>query len=348
MIRCSRRSLNLIALALVSAAGLWPGRVLGQVEVLTVAYHDWPQSVEISNADVRVVVVPAIGRIMYFGFQGGQNVLWNDPDQNGRVLPTGSAFQEDGAYTWTNFGGDKVWPTEQDAFERINGHGWPPDHWFDGGRHTVQILRDGVRLASPLSGYNGARSVRTIRLAPQGSRLTIHQELEKVAPAARKELEPLEYTIWNVTQIVPPEQVLFPLNPHSGLENRFRAWDETAAGNFRVEGDIGIFVPDGEDSQKSGADSDRWLAAIVGQTVVAEFFRRDSTQPYPDGGLSAEAYTCLDYTELELLSPLRSLRVGEAMSFSIRWELHRLPQDARTPGARRQAALEWLWAVSGR
>jgi len=75
-----------------------------------------------------VVVVPAIGRIMYFGLQDGRNVLWHDPAQYGRVLPTGGAFRENGEFVWTNFGGDKVWPTEQSEFQRINGHAWPPDH----------------------------------------------------------------------------------------------------------------------------------------------------------------------------------------------------------------------------
>ena len=339
---CWRRWVRMVLMGVCCV----PIGALGQVEVRTIEYCDWPESVEITNADARVVVVPAIGRIMYFGFRDDDNILWNDASQYGRVLPPGGAFEEDGKYAWTNFGGDKVWPTEQDQFERINGHAWPPDHWFDGGAHALQVLPDGVRISSPVSEYSGARSVRTIRMAPQGSRVTIHQELEKVKPAARDELEPLSFTIWNVTQILSPEEVLFPLNPHSGLQKRFRPWDDTAEDHFEIEGDIGIFVPDDEDSQKVGADTDRWLAAIVGTTVMAEFFRRDSTQSYPDGGMSAEAFSCLDYTELELLSPLTCLHIGEAMSFAISWELNRLPRDAQTPEARRQAAVTWLWAVS--
>ena len=112
--------------------------------------------------------------------------------------------------------------------------------------------------------------------------------------------------------------------------------------NFTIEGDIGIFVPDPEEAQKTGADSDRWLAGIVGDVVMAEFFRRDGTQRYPDGGLSAEVYTCPDYTELELLSPWVYLQVGETLTHEIAWELHRLPASADTPQARRQAAVEWL------
>ena len=68
-------------------------------------------SIEIANPEVRVVVVPAIGRIMYYGFVGGENILWSDPELHGQVLPDGQPnVDEEGQYVWTNFGGDKSGP----------------------------------------------------------------------------------------------------------------------------------------------------------------------------------------------------------------------------------------------
>ena len=272
---------------------------MAQVTVEEIKYEGWANSIEIANPDVRVVVVPAIGRIMHYGLAGGENILWSDPKLHGQVLP-------------------------------------------DGAVHEVELLPQGVVIASPVSEYNGARSVCEIRLAEQGTRVEIHQRIEKLAAA---KVEPLRYTIWNVTQIQPPEQPLNPLNPHSHFDLRYHPFgfaESAAMGNFTIEGDIGIFVPDPEEAQKTGADSDRWLAGIVGDVVMAEFFRRDGTQSYPDGGLSAEVYTCPDYTELELLSPWVYLQVGETLTHEIAWELHRLPAVAETPEARRQAAVEWL------
>jgi hypothetical protein len=319
--------------------------VAAQVKVRKIEYQGWKNSVEIANGQVRVVVVPAIGRIMHYGFADGENILWEDPQHYGKTLKGEPYRDEEGKFAWTNFGGDKVWPNQQSEFAAINGHAWPPDHFFDGGEHQAELLEDGVRLQSAVSQYNGARSVREIRLAAQGTRLSIRQRLEKVQPAAKEELEPLRYTIWNVTQIRPPEQTLYPLNPHSHFDLRFHPFgfqESTAMGNFTIKGDIGIFVPDAEKAQKTGADSDRWLAGIVGNTVIAEFFKRDSTQPYPDGGLSAEVYTCPDYTELELLSPWVRLQVGEALEHPIAWELYRLLAHLKTPEEKRGAAVEWL------
>jgi len=319
--------------------------VAAQVEVQKVEYLGWKDAIEISNSDAKLVVVPQIGRIMHYGLRGGENIIWSDPSFHGQVLPNGEPNKdEDGAYIWTNFGGDKVWPNEQSEFEKINGHSWPPDHAFDGGQHEVELLPDGVIITSPVSDYNGARSIREIRLAAQGTRVEIGQKIEKVKEAS---VEPLRYTIWNVTQIKPPEQTFYPLNPHSHFDMRYFPFgfaESAAMRNFTIKGDIGIFVPDPVEAQKTGADSDRWLAGIVGDVVMAEFFRRDGTQRYPDGGLSAEVYTCADYTELELLSPWVYLEVGQVLEHPIAWELEKLPAKAQTPEDRREAALEWLRA----
>lgn len=148
-----------------------------------------------------------------------------------------------------------------------------------------------------------------------------------------------------MTQIVPAEQSLYLLNPSSKLDRRYHPFGSaksTVIKNFTIIGDIGIFVPDPAQCQKTGADSDRWLAAVVGNVVMAELFRRDATQHYPDGGLSAEVYTCTDYTELELLSPWVYLEVGQVLEHPIAWELHRLPDNLETPDQRRVAAIDWL------
>jgi hypothetical protein len=325
----------------------------GQVQVGHITYQGWDDAVELKNGDARLVVVPQISRIMYYGLSDGENILWDDAEHYGKVLPGEPFKDEEGASEWTNFGGDKVWPNQQSEFEAINGRVWPPDHYFDGGIHHVDLLEDGVVITSPLSPYNGARSTRTIRLAAHGSRVTIDQRLEKLAAADQDDLEPLRYTIWNVTQIRYPEQTLYPLNPHSALEGGLHLfnWGDTdkamaeqkkvVAANVKIEDGIGIFKPHPVKAQKTGADSDRWLAGIVGQTAIAEFFRRDGTQMYPDGGLSAEVYTCDRYTELELLSPWVHLEIGETLDFTIEWELYAIPEQAQTPAGRRRAVVAW-------
>jgi len=339
--------IRIMALALWAAAIAFSSpSAQGEVRVRTVAWNGWTGAVELVNAETRLVVVPAIGRIMHYSFADGENVLWTDPALYGATTPTnGPARDAAGNPAWVNFGGDKVWANQQDEFASINGYAWPPDPWFDGARQDSRLLPDGVVLTSPVSDFNGARCVREIRLAATGTRVTIEQTIEKVRTGRRPELEPVRYTVWNVTQIRPPEQILFPLRADSVFTNGFRIYegDPQATANFRAEDGVGLFRPDATGvSQKAGADGTPWLAAIVGDTVIAEFFRREEGRPYPDGGAGAKIYTCNDYTELELLSPLLPLKPGERLCHTIAWELHRLPPDAPTPDARRAAALVWL------
>lgn len=316
--------------------------VMAGTDVAEIDYQGWKRSIEISNGHAKLVVVPAIGRIMHYGFIDGANILWSDPSLHGQTLAGEPKRNKAGKYVWTNFGGDKVWPNEQSDFKRINGYSWPPDHWFDGGPHQIEMLGDGVIMTSAVSNYNGARSIRTIQLAPTGSRVNIGQQIEKLQTARA---EPLRYTIWSVTQLIPPREVLFNLNPLSKFSLGYYVFPSsraTALKNFKLEGRIGVFLPDPLKCQKTGADSNHWLAAIVDNTVIAQFFRRVPAQSYPDGGLSAEVFTCPNYTELEVLSPLMTLQVGQRMQFSISWELHRLEDGFGTAEQRRAAALDWL------
>jgi hypothetical protein len=309
--------------------------------VQQITYSGWKNSIEITNDQARVVVVPAIGRIMFYGFLDGDNILYNNAVYAGKTLPSNQPYMENGTMAWANFGGDKVWPTQQSEWPETNGHAWPPDHWFDGGAHTATLIENGVEITSGVSNYCGARSIRTIVLDPQGTRLTIHQKIEKLKKAQVLSTEPIHHTIWNITQIRPPSQTLFNLNPSSRFPTRYYLFDNGAGKNFTVDGTTGVFVPDPANSQKAGCDSDLWLAAIVGNTVIGEFYSFQTGAAYPDGGLSAEVYTCPQYTELELLSSFNQLAVGGQMESTIYWDLKQLSKGL-SQQAQRDAAVQWL------
>ena len=313
----------------------------GEVTITKIPYKGWQDSYEMTNGLVNVVIVPAIGRIMFYGYVDDTNILWDDPALYGKTLPYGQPYKVNGNLTWANFGGDKVWPTEQSQFPAINGHSWPPDHWFDGGAHKAEEITNGVRITSQVSKYCGAQSVREIVLDPNSTALSIHQTIKKITRAEKSSVEPIDYTIWNVTQIRPPRMALFNLNPNSKISNRLYLWQREAGSSVTTIGDVASLIPHPTNSQKAGADSDYWLGAIVGNVVIGEFFRLQAGT-YPDDGLSAEVYTSPQYTELELLSPFARLNTGESTHFDISWRLFKLPSDATTVSQKREAAVEWL------
>ena len=311
------------------------------VTVTRITYNGWADSYELTNAEVRAVVVPAVGRIMYYSLKNDKNLLWNDARLNGVTLPSGQPYKENGVVAWANFGGDKVWPTEQSKFPDINGYAWPPDHWFDGGAHQAEEIAGGVRIISGVSDFCGARCIREITLSDSSTELSIRQTIRKERRARKSSVEPIEFTVWNVTQIRNPQAAIFNLNPNSALSEGVYFWSNEARANYRRRGAVGLFTPSSSVAQKAGADSDHWLGAIVDNVVIGEFFRR---QPgvHPDGDLSAEVFTSPQYTELELLSPLTKLSVGQEIRHDIVWRLHALPASARTLDEKIDAAVVWL------
>src|SRR5436853_5292704 len=122
-----RQKLFLVALA----AGLFwlPLKNLGAVVVRTSVkranYHQWPDSLILSNGRVEAVIVPAIGRVMQFRFAGEEDgPFWENRALDG-IKP------EPESKEWGNFGGDKTWPAPQSDWPKLTSRAWPPPVAFD-------------------------------------------------------------------------------------------------------------------------------------------------------------------------------------------------------------------------
>src|SRR5262245_43962467 len=81
------------------------------VTIARTNYHGWPEAYVMSNGKVTAVVVPAIGRVMQFGFAGEEGVFWENRALDGR-LADGQLLVW-AAKDWVNFGGDKTWPAPE-------------------------------------------------------------------------------------------------------------------------------------------------------------------------------------------------------------------------------------------
>src|SRR5678815_2559704 len=77
-----------------------------RVTITRTNYHGWPDAYVMGNGKVAAVIVPAIGRVMQFGFVGEDGVLWENRALDGRFAD-GSLFVW-AAKDWVNFGGDKT------------------------------------------------------------------------------------------------------------------------------------------------------------------------------------------------------------------------------------------------
>ncbi|HEY0866367.1 MAG TPA: hypothetical protein VGE01_03255, partial [Fimbriimonas sp.] len=123
---------------LLAGASLLQVGAQTEVTVASENYRGWAGSYRLSNNRIEMVVVPQIGRIMYLGFKGGKNLLWEHPSLGG---VNGNLGQ--GEYQY--FGGDKLWVAPQSNWN------WPPDQSVDGAPWEAKSTQDGIILTSPVS-----------------------------------------------------------------------------------------------------------------------------------------------------------------------------------------------------
>jgi hypothetical protein len=117
-------------------------------------YHGWKDAWRISNGACELIIVPQVNRVMYFGLIGSPSALWNNDSLAGQV-------QLSDDHQWHNFGGDKVWPTQQDWWKRFSDRqGWPPPYTFDAAPAVAEAIPNGVRITTQKSPDYGTRTVR--------------------------------------------------------------------------------------------------------------------------------------------------------------------------------------------
>jgi hypothetical protein len=151
--------------------------------------------------------------------------------------------------------------------------------------------------------------------------------------------EPLLLSIWNVTQLQPPDAMFIPLNSQSVYKQNFH-WINPPKNEsplvkitptlLQVRPSVGVST---KNSYKIGADSPvTALAAVFDGVAMIEKATRSDGE-YPDGavggaGFPVEVYNNGDalenYIELELLSPLHLFKNGDRYQHTVRWSLHQL------------------------
>lgn len=291
------------------------------VGTITPTVYEGRTAFRLSDGRTEAVVVPEIGRVMRYGFVGGSNWLWNSPQKTY------------GKNEWKNWGGDKTWPAPQQWWPAIAQRSWPPDPAWDGNSHRAKILPNHhLQMTSEVAKGFGARVVREFWFEQNGE-FAIAQTVEKVKG------EPLLLSIWNVTQIEPPDAIFLPLNSQSVYKNNFH-WlvppksespiVQITPTLLQVRPTVGVST---KNSYKIGADTPVVAVAAVkdGVAMIEKATREDGE--YPDGavggaGFPVEVYNNGDakenYAELELLSPLHLFKKGDRYQHIVRWSLHRL------------------------
>ncbi|MFQ6133914.1 MAG: DUF4380 domain-containing protein [Armatimonadota bacterium] len=304
------------------------GGAAAAVAASEMQYHGW-KALRLSNGIITVVAVPDIGgRVMEYKLKA-HPFLWVNPAEFGKLYDPPKTEKE---RTWHNYGGYKIWPAPQSDW-----HG-PPDPLgsaLDAGRWKGEITgRDGqtgvLKLVSPADKeVTGLQITRELTLHSGTTRLTVKETFKNVSDEDRT------WSIWDITQVPgslskgkkssPEARIYFPLNPASKFGKGFYEIIEGGSSQWLPEVAPGLVgVKYLHQTGKIGADSQAgWITYVdeKHQYTYAKRFRVDRTGNYPDKGSTVEVYTSgdLSYMEVEVLSPLTTLKPGDSFSFTTDW-----------------------------
>jgi hypothetical protein len=249
---------------------------------------------------------------MQFRFKGGENTFWENPLVYGKAPNIKSE-----AWGYFGAGGDKTWPAPQSEWEKITGRGWPPPGTFDSIPVTARVNRSEVTLISPIDPFYGIRFYRKITLEPEKAVMKVTTTYEKVKGKSK------DVSVWIVTQLRDPVAVYAALPEASIFPEGYNKQSEDLPANLKVDNGLLSLTRDRNKSHKIGCDASTllWMGEKVAVRIDSP---RVSGASYPDNNSSAEIYTNLDpkaYVELEFLSTLKTLRVGEKMDLTTTYTL---------------------------
>lgn len=314
-----------IGCLLVLFSGLWEildndfsfAKTAVQGKVQKIRYREWPDSIVLGNGKVEAVIVPAIGRVMQFRFAGEEDgPFWENAELFGKSPDPKSQ-------TWGNFGGDKTWPAPQSDWPKITPRGWPPPQAFDSMPVTAEIrltpLTKMVELISLIDSHYGIRTRRLVVVDNKRPQMTITTSYEKV------EGDPVTVGVWIITQLKDPQAVHIFLPKNTIFAEGYTKQSKQLPAGLNHQGRLLSLTRDPKISTKIGTDASS-LVWIGEKYTLRIDSPRAANETYPDQGSSAEVYTNPDplkYVELEMLGPLKTMKVGDRIEHNNTYTLSR-------------------------
>lgn len=280
-----------------------------------IKWGGWENVYRIWNHTVQVLVLADVGpRIIWYGFQGGENILHEVADDAGRL----------GGTEFRIYGGHRLWVSPE------------VDRTYFPDNRPVSVQEQGKRLrfTAPIEDIAPGTHLQKeleLELEQTGSRVHL---LHRVINCDR---EVTALAAWAPTMMRAGGRAVLPLPPRAPMDKDhlrpagpFTLWSYTdftdprwrlgtdyiqlvqcsnPTGRFQ-EQMTGIFNPHG------------WGAYFRAGTL---FVKRAPVIPnavYPDYGCNFELFTNCDFLELETLGPMVVLKSGEQVTHPEVWELH--------------------------
>lgn len=306
---------------------------MSKIKIQTIAYKGWQHAIEITNSDIKIIIVPEVGRILSFSFINSENIFYENKTLEGVTFNNGTYFKKEEKIAAPDIGGNRVLPCSEDYFHLITGSRHVPDPIINAHSYNASILNNGVVLKSPISSLLGIEINRTITIDEEGCKVYIAQELIKKQAAKNKILEKIPLTIWSLSKIKTPNNSFTKTAKNSVFKDGFTIskWPDAknyAEENASLDNCIVTLKSSKKHPQKIGTDSRKWVAASYKDNLFVEQFSFNDEASYPDNGTSVTIFGNQLFTELECLSPEKTLLIGEKITYNLTWSLFKIEEKS--------------------
>lgn len=276
------------------------------MKIETVSYKGWNECIQISNNQIKLIVTTQVGpRIIFFGYQDGDNLFYENPAQLGTT----------GGEAWKMYGGHRFWQAPE-VLETT----YAPDN------SPVKVEQDDatVRFIAPVD-QSGIQKMIGISLENEINRVTVKHEISNHNSA------PITLAPWALSVMHPGGKAVIPLN--LGYEMQFlpthalSLWGYTSMADPRWSwGERFIMLnqePESSKPQKIGClNRYGWAGYVIRGTLFVKYFGYKTGANYPDINCNFEAYTNNEMLELESLGPLTMLKPGQSVTHDEAWAVY--------------------------
>jgi len=293
---------------------------VGGIRAEETEHNRWKKAFRIYNDTVQLVVLTEVGpRILFFGFQGGDNEFHEVREHAG----------ERGDQTFRVYGGHRLWVAPE--IPRT----YYPDNAPVGMRrqHDAFVLTAPSETAPP--GANLQKEIE-IKLAETGARVTITHRIRNLGG------EPTEMAPWALSMMAAGGTAILPLPPRAPIsterllpEGALALWCYTDLADPRLK--IGTHYIQLRQASDCAGKFKEQMIGIFNPLGWGAYFRKghlfvkkaqvENNAKYPDFGCNFEVFTDAHSLELETLGPLRNLQPGDTAEHTEHWWLFKDIRD---------------------
>lgn len=256
------------------------------------------------NGVIEIGIPLSFGiRVAHLSFLGEENVFFVHPNEmTDFSLPSG----------WRVRGGHRMWLAPES----------PDDYYPDNDPIEYEVRGNTVRLTQKIDPLLAVKKSMDITL--KGNRVTVVHRILNTGDKRKR------VALWGISSMKAGGVITVPLKTREGGYDpnlHISAWDYTNLSDDRLSFSR-------EQIQMVQRPSDRKLKIGVGHPAGPVTYQNANTvftkiipfypdKTYPDGGVSFEGFVSDYMTEVEGLSPLKTVSPGKTATYTEIWELHR-------------------------